>query len=113
MKKTNLTILYVLNSLSLIAIISFMFLTVNLKLENFRISREIEYLENKIGVQDNAIKIYKAELMLLTSPKSLRSLYKSYYNDQEITFKTNMAQIKNIEQLAHHFTVKKYSLNKY
>jgi len=112
MKKTNLTLLYILNSFSVMIAIFSMFFTVNFKLENFRISREIEYLEEKISAQDNSLKIYQSELMLLTSPKSLKSLYKSYHN-KNIKFKTNMAQIKNIEQLANHFTVKKYSLNNY
>jgi len=113
MKKTNLTLLYILNSFSVLMVIFSMFITVNFKLENFRISREIDYLEKKISAQDNSLKIYQAELMLLTSPKSLKSLYESYHNKKNIKFKTNMAQIKNIEQLANHFTVKKYSLNNY
>lgn len=99
-----------LNLFVLIATFVVIYVCIAIKSYNVQISEEIKYISIKIAEQQDTIKIYKAELALLTSPKSLKALYKAYYNKDEFIYKASIARIKNTEQFSAYFTPKYLSL---
>jgi len=101
----------VVNSLALLLIMTVMGLVLKVKYTNLQISDEISYMQAKIAEQENSLKIYKAELSLLTTPKSLTTLYKAYYKISDVNLRTNIGQIKNVDKLASYFTMQQLSLN--
>ena len=102
-----------LNSCCLLVIFGVVIFSMNSKIENLRISKEILYLKDRITEQENYLKIYKAELSLLTNAQSLEELYVAYYKKDNNYNVIKMSQIKNITNLAYSFnSYKRYSMLK-
>ena len=86
-----------------------MYFSLQVKRTNLQISQEISYMEAKIAEQQNYLKIYKSELSLLTTPKSLITLYKAYHKTEEVSLKPRIGQIKNVDKLASYFNLQRFS----
>lgn len=85
------------NSLVICMTFTVVTFSVLFKTHNMKISNEISYMSNRIINQRDTLKIYKAEITLLTSPQSLRSLYMSYHNIEKFSYNNSIARVKNIE----------------
>ncbi len=98
MKYFKISNYILINSLLLCLAISTIFTCIMFKTYNIQISGEIKYMLKKVQEQDNIIKIYQAEIALLTSPKTLRSLYMTYYSLNQFSQHTPLARVKQIDK---------------
>ena len=106
----KLYIYKIINLLSITIIFISAFIMLNSKLTNLRLSEEITYVKVKINEQENNLKIINAQLSIITQPQTLLSLYKLYYNLDNVSLLTKVTQIKTIDNVANYFrNTKKYS----
>lgn len=101
MKKYSrkLKVFIFVNLFNIILILLVAGVSVRLRLFNLRISDEINYITAKIVEQENNLKVYRSELAIVTEPRSLMSLYSSYYKVKSIALLPKVTQIKDVDRV--------------